>query len=373
MARRPPVDITPERQAAVAQVSTEIAAAWKAVCAAQVALLHGIRQYAELEGPAVDNMPNVAATLILLLGCSSGTAHGLAAQAGVIDADGVADALAGGEVTPDHLTILARRGGVTPERLEQAKAMDATDLASELRRDAKPTPDDERAIHERRYCRARRLPDTGEIVGTFRLPPAAGETVIRALERDAQRQGVNPQTGQYETLGRQLADALVNLASAKLGADSDPDRATVSVYTEPGFDSATFADGSPVGSMTLQRLLCDCRLECVLVSEPGEPYRFSMVKRLACPAQVRALRKRQRGECATPGCHRKHFLHAHHLKHWTNGGPTILANMVLLCRACHARFHEGGWTMTGTPDHLVIHKPDGTRWHPPWRGLNTDD
>ena len=165
----------------------------------------------------------------------------------------------------------------------------------------------------------------------------------------------------------------MNVCSAVLGEDADPDRATISIHTTPALDTGALADGTVIGAKTLERLLCDCRLECVLVSQPGEPYRFSTVKRVACPAQVRALRHRQHGECATPGCHRRHFLHAHHLHHWARGGPTVMANLVLLCRSCHSRYHEGGWTLTGTPDRLVIRKPDGTRWHPPWRGLNTDD
>jgi hypothetical protein len=37
---------------------------------------------------------------------------------------------------------------------------------------------------------------------------------------------------------------------------------------------------------------------------------------------------------------------AHHIKHWQDGGPTNLANLVLLCRKHHRVIHGPEWTIT---------------------------
>jgi hypothetical protein len=367
MARRPPPSVTPEQAALVEALNGRMREQWTTMCAAQAALLSSVAEYAALDGPVIDNTPNVAATLIIVLGCSGATARALASQAGVIDAPGLADALTAGQLTPDHLGVLARRG-VTDDNVAAAHTMDADDLAAHLRQAAKPTGHDERSARDRRKLTLRRI-EGGDMIGSFRLPAADGETVRAALERHAAQQPVNPETGTFDSLSKQWADALVDLCSGRLADDADPDRATVSVVVDHHFDRGWLLDGTIIGSSVLARLLCDCRLEAVLASAPGEEPRYSMMHRAPWPAQLRALKRRQHGQCGWPGCHRQHFLHAHHLHHWSTGGRTVLANLVLLCRYHHALVHEGGWTATGHPDHLTITKPDGTRWRPPWSGL----
>jgi hypothetical protein len=50
----------------------------------------------------------------------------------------------------------------------------------------------------------------------------------------------------------------------------------------------------------------------------------------------------------------------HHIIHWADDGQTRIENLVLLCRHHHMLVHEGGWTVTGAPGHLVFRRPDGT-------------
>ena len=57
----------------------------------------------------------------------------------------------------------------------------------------------------------------------------------------------------------------------------------------------------------------------------------------------------------------------HHIVWWTNGGPTILVNLLPLCETHHHLVHEGGWNLTMTPDRTVTWtRPDGSTWitHP---------
>ncbi|KAA1234646.1 HNH endonuclease, partial [Mycobacterium simiae] len=67
----------------------------------------------------------------------------------------------------------------------------------------------------------------------------------------------------------------------------------------------------------------------------------------------RALEHRQ-PSCAVPGCGATRGLHAHHVRHWEDGGPTELANLVLVCPYHHRLHHRGGITITGDPTHLTV-------------------
>ncbi|MCV7086412.1 HNH endonuclease, partial [Mycolicibacter hiberniae] len=47
-------------------------------------------------------------------------------------------------------------------------------------------------------------------------------------------------------------------------------------------------------------------------------------------------------------------LHAHHIRHWEDGGETELANLVLVCPYHHRLHHRGIITITGPASHLVV-------------------
>ena len=63
--------------------------------------------------------------------------------------------------------------------------------------------------------------------------------------------------------------------------------------------------------------------------------------------------------CVVPGCGATRGLHAHHVVHWEDGGPTELDNLVLLCPFHHRLHHSGGITITGPAGHLVVTDADG--------------
>jgi hypothetical protein len=60
-----------------------------------------------------------------------------------------------------------------------------------------------------------------------------------------------------------------------------------------------------------------------------------------------------------PGCSATRGLHAHHLTHWEDGGPTDLDNLVLLCPRHHRLHHTGAITLTGPAHRLVVTDTDG--------------
>jgi hypothetical protein len=116
-----------------------------------------------------------------------------------------------------------------------------------------------------------------------------------------------------------------------------------------------------VGSLHLGPLLTDadrrylsCDATCeVWFERHGQPIGSGRDTRHINRRLRRALEHRDRC-CVVPGCGATRGLHAHHLRHWEDGGPTELHNLVLLCPYHHRLHHRGGITLTGPADHLTV-------------------
>lgn len=99
--------------------------------------------------------------------------------------------------------------------------------------------------------------------------------------------------------------------------------------------------GPSLEAATALRLMCTGRTLAVVRDAHGDVLHLGRAKRLASPAQRRALRIRDHS-CRFPGCHQRRHLDAHHLVPWQQGGATDIDNLVLLCRRHHVIVHEGG-------------------------------
>jgi HNH endonuclease len=66
------------------------------------------------------------------------------------------------------------------------------------------------------------------------------------------------------------------------------------------------------------------------------------------------------GRCRFPGCDRPPpWCDGHHIVHWADGGPTALANLVLLCRRHHRLVHHG-FTVEMNDGRPVFRREDGS-------------
>ena len=105
---------------------------------------------------------------------------------------------------------------------------------------------------------------------------------------------------------------------------------------------AELEQGRELAVATARRLGCDGSLVGLVEDAEGEPLNVGRKTR-AIPAAIRrALQSRDRG-CRFPGCDRSKFTHAHHIRHWADGGETRLSNLVTLCSYHHHLVHEGGY------------------------------
>ena len=107
---------------------------------------------------------------------------------------------------------------------------------------------------------------------------------------------------------------------------------------------------------TARRLACDADLITAVIDSTGEVLALGRTRRLVSRAQRRALMIRD-SICQFPACHQSRHLQAHHILPWSQGGPTDLDNLILLCQFHHTTVHEGGITI-----HPGAHPAPGHRW-----------
>lgn len=108
---------------------------------------------------------------------------------------------------------------------------------------------------------------------------------------------------------------------------------------------------------SVARVACDAQLTALLLDAHGVVVDLGRTRRLFTPQQRRVLATRD-GGCRWPGCDRPPaHTDAHHVVSWLAGGPTDLANGLLLCRHHHRAVHEAGWTLHITDPNRGTHGP----------------
>jgi hypothetical protein len=290
-----------------------------------------------------------------------GAAHALASL------PRLARALEIGELSLDKVCELARFATATEEaglvawaeRVSVATIRYRGDL--ELRRTAEQVLEPERARFLDTW-----YTDDGRFGLQAELPAAQGRVVERALERLAERIPPMPDEDDAEGARARRADALVAVCSAELAADPDPDRATVvvhaSVETIAGRANAELESGPVIGAETLARLACSARMQLIVEDREGAVVDLTPARRVPPAWMLRQVRYRDRG-CTFPGCGTRAFTEAHHIRFWSRGGRTELANLALICSFHHRLVHEWRWSLAREPDgSLRWSRPDGTRY-----------
>ena len=129
-------------------------------------------------------------------------------------------------------------------------------------------------------------------------------------------------------------------------SDTDPVTADRGAYRD------LFGDGTTVGRLpwmgplsrnTSRQLACDCLLTAIVMDENGSPINLARTARTVTAKQKKALIARDH-TCAFPGCGKPAaWTEAHHIRHWADGGPTVMNNLVLLCGFHHRLLHHSDW------------------------------
>ncbi|WP_254777829.1 HNH endonuclease signature motif containing protein [Rhodococcus triatomae] len=114
----------------------------------------------------------------------------------------------------------------------------------------------------------------------------------------------------------------------------------------------------PLTINTARLLGCDANVTAIILDEHGAPLSVGRTHRTITRAQRTALAARD-GGCAFPGCGATAaWCEGHHIRHWADGGPTDLDNLVLLCGTHHRLLHTTDWEVTiGRNRHPVFTPP----------------
>jgi hypothetical protein len=198
------------------------------------------------------------------------------------------------------------------------------------------------------------------------LPAAAGPSVVRAIEREAESIPAMPGEPEAPSASARRADAFVALCSARIARDADPDRATVVIHAPvealEGVANGEAEGGPVIPSETVRRLLCNARVQTVTEDRAGNALGIGRMTREPSAWMIRQVRYRDRG-CRFPGCGTRAFTEAHHIRWWRHGGRTDLDNLALICSFHHRLVHEHGWSVKrGDGGRLHWFRRDGTRY-----------
>jgi hypothetical protein len=121
---------------------------------------------------------------------------------------------------------------------------------------------------------------------------------------------------------------------------------------------------------TARRVACEAGVVPIVLDGAAVVLDEGRSQRLATPEQRTAIEAMQ-ATCSHPDCTVTiDDCRIHHLHPWVRGGRTDLADLAPVCETHHHLVHEGGWTLTMTPDRIATWvRPDG---RPYWSGSVLD-
>ncbi|WP_109783687.1 HNH endonuclease signature motif containing protein, partial [Mycolicibacterium conceptionense] len=282
-----------------------------------------------------------------------------------------------GRLSLDQVGVIAERAadGSDAHYAELAAVATVTQLRTAIKLEPRPEPDP-KPEPQREITK---IPGPADEYTTWRirlprLEAAKFEAALQshhdALVADWKRDhDIDPNTGEPTSAQAppfpNSVDAFMSLIQA--GWDTDVaarphgQRTTVAVHLNLTDRIAALHLGPVLTDEERRFLLCDATCE-VWFESHGHPIGAGRTTRTISRRLRRALEHRDRC-CVVPGCGATRGLHAHHIIHWEDGGPTDLDNLVLVCPYHHRAHHRGEITITGPAHQLSVTDHTGKPLH----------
>lgn len=306
---------------------------------------------------------SVAALVAWKLGCSSANAHTIADVARRLEAfPRCAESMREGRLSLDQVGVIAARAGEGSDEhyAELARVATVSQLRTAVKLEPRPEPDSRpqpqpsitKTCSDELTCWRLRLGPLDAAKFDAALA-SHRDALIAEWKRDRGSPGgaseaTPPLPGTLEAFTR-LVEAGWDAEAARRPHGQ---HTTVVVHVDVEQRAAALHLGALLSDAERRYLTCDATCEAWFERD-GEVIGAGRATRLISRRLRRALEHRHRA-CAVPGCGATRGLHAHHIRHWEDGGPTELANLVLLCPYHHRLHHRGGITITGPADDLVV-------------------
>jgi len=311
---------------------------------------------------------SVPALVAWKTGCSTANAHTIATVASrLTEFPRCAQGMREGRLSLDQVGVIAARAGAGSDEhyAQLASVATVNQLRTALRLEPRPEP-------EPRPAPERSITATSTEQGScYRITldhhDAAKFDAALASHRDAliaqwkHDHGTGAGDPDQRPPLPNTGDAFMRLVEAGWDADAvrrpHGQHTTVVLHVDVEQRAAALHLGPLLSDAERQYLTCDATCE-VWFQRDGQPIGAGRTTRLINRRLRRALEHRDR-TCAVPGCGATRGLHAHHIRHWEDGGATELANLVLLCPYHHRLHHRGAITITGPADALTVIDSDG--------------
>jgi hypothetical protein len=336
----------------------------KAISAHQSQLLAAVRELDQRKAWRVDGATSMVAWLVQRCGVTASTAREWVTAATKLHTlPKITDALSQGKLSFDQVKPLVEvaKPETDASLAEQAthwSAKQVRELATAVRNQS-----DEQAtgLFARRFLRFddRRRALSG-VLPEDQYAIVKNTLVARASGRLKER----------TPFDQRMADALIAVCKGDESGGQDRagrthrSRPTVVVHADMSFlaggaGSAELDVLGPVSREVARRLACDAKVLVSADNPTGQVLNLGRARRDPSDAQRIEIRRRDKG-CRFPGCSHTEFTDVHHIRHWTNGGHTDLANLVELCDQHHRAIHEMGLKMSGDPNiELTFRSPTG--------------
>ena len=294
----------------------------------------------------------------------------------------VRDALAAGEIPLANAKTLGRASENTSaaqvegdgDLLEKAASLSPEQFAREAGRWVAQRQDDGGEGEYRRQRARRRLSiwdgDDGMVHLRGELDPVTGAKVRKRFLQEAERLrrcDLKSPGGEKRSLSQRLADALDTLtATSTIEGGQGASSADIAIvqHLSPDGDKA-FAEvsgGGVIPPSVLEEHFCNARIVGIVYSSKGVPLWRGPALPRPTKAQMDALIARY-GGC--PGCGEHYAVcQAHHIRPRSQGGPTDIDNLMLLCWGCHDKVHHHGWRVVPSGDLHTIAPPERVRYGP---------
>ena len=295
----------------------------------------------------------------------------------------VRDALAAGEIPLANAKTLGRASENISaaqvegdgDLLEKAASLSPEQFAREAGRWVAQRRDDRCEGAYRRQRARRRLSvwkDDADGMVHLRgeLDPVTGARLRTRLLKEAERLrrcDLKSPGGEKRSLSQRLADALDTFTATSTveggQGTSSVDVAIVQHLSTDGDRAfAEVAGGGVIPPSVLEEHFCNARIVGIVYSSKGVPLWRGPALPRPTKAQMDALIARY-GEC--PGCGEHYAVcQAHHIRPRSQGGPTDIDNLMLLCWGCHDKVHHHGWRVVPSGNLHTIAPPERARYGP---------
>ncbi len=214
------------------------------------------------------------------------------------------------------------------------------------------------------------------------LDPVTGERIRNRLEAEARRmykadkRSAGTGGSSRRSFEQCMADALdrttassAAAVSAGAGGRGNAGHPLADIAVVAHLDEETsrivaqLANGEPLPRSVFEQLMCRSAITPLLYGSSGVPLWRGVTRRSATAAQHQALISRD-GGCS--GCRANPALcDDHHVRPVSEGGPTDISNMTLLCWDCHNKVHHHGWRVVPRGDGRFKVEPPNRIRHGP--------